>query len=40
MMWQTMNRGGMLASENKTLALTHRPVTAMLDWWERKVNGV
>lgn len=32
---QTMNRDGMLASENKTLALTQRPVTAMLDWWDR-----
>lgn len=37
---QTMNRDGMLASENMTLALTQRPVTLMLDWWDRKFNTV
>lgn len=34
-----MNRDGMLASENMTLAVTQRPVTAMLDWWDHKVRS-
>lgn len=35
-----MNRDGMLASENKTLAITQRPVTLLLDWWDHKFNSM
>ncbi|KAJ1020067.1 hypothetical protein NDA16_004347 [Ustilago loliicola] len=31
---EMMNRDGMLASKNMTLAVTKRPVTWMLDWWD------
>ncbi|CCF51785.1 hypothetical protein NDA11_005650 [Ustilago hordei] len=38
--FQMMNRDGMLASKNMTLAVTKRPVTLMLDWWDNVVRGL
>lgn len=35
-----MCTGGMLTARNESLNLTHRPVTHMLDWWDRKFNSI
>ncbi|EST05841.1 hypothetical protein PSEUBRA_004877 [Kalmanozyma brasiliensis GHG001] len=37
---EAMSQGGMLVAKNQTLNLTHRPVTWMLDWWDRLFNAV
>ncbi len=37
---EVMSQGGMLVSKNQTLDLTRRPVTAMLDWWDRTFNDM
>lgn len=35
---EPMSQVGVLAAKNQTLDLTRRPVTAMLDWWDRTFN--
>ncbi|SPO25089.1 uncharacterized protein UTRI_02812_B [Ustilago trichophora] len=37
---EAMSTGGMLAARIESLNLTHRPVTHMLDWWDRKFNSI
>ncbi|CDW97353.1 hypothetical protein [Sporisorium scitamineum] len=40
LLMQGYNVGGYTAAKNKYLGFTQRPITLMLDWWDRTSNGL